>query len=457
MLTPNEQPANKLEKVMLLSLWANTIKEEKESLSQNKKFIFAGLGKPTYPINHHTIRSYLSYWQRLDRLSTRWHQHQEEMEENSAIDYGDPRGDLKPRAIMAKAMSKWYGTDIDAKHILFTVGGIGALRVIFETFNTHFDDVPGYRIITPFPHYSAYANNPKHQLYPIDVMQEPGYKLTAAALQKSLQEAYDLARTDGGFPKAILICNPSNPLGNIIDTHELYKIAEVCRQYPELYLIFDEAYAEMSFIEMTSFLQAAPDLKNRTIILRSATKALSAAGERMAILLTFDDQLMNELLNKNISYFVHAPRSAQIAYSETMAHFDVDAHQALINFYRRKVEYVVDRLTKMGASMPDPNYKVEATFYVLADLSEIFGMDLPVEAARVLQRSGKVGTGEELAYYLLFKESLMIAPLSYFGFPEDSGVMRITCSGSDHELKEMMDRLEHVLMQARQRLKNRVN
>lgn len=31
--------------------------------------IFAGLGKPTYPINSHTIASYLSYWKKLDDLT----------------------------------------------------------------------------------------------------------------------------------------------------------------------------------------------------------------------------------------------------------------------------------------------------------------------------------------------------------------------------------------------------
>lgn len=455
MFAPNGQFANKIEKVMLLSLWAHTLKEEMESqnLINQKKLIFAGFGKPTYPINEHTIASYQSYWKKIADLRQKWHENPEGMQESTAVDYGDPRGDSYPRALMAEIMSAWYQEEIKSEHVLFTVGGIGALRVIFETFNTHYDDIPNYRVITPFPHYSAYSNNPSHCLHPIDVMKEPGYKLTANALESSIKEAYSLAETDHGLPKALLICNPSNPLGNIIDEAELIKIAEVLRGYPDLYIIFDEAYAEMSFVKIPpSFLKIAPDLKNRLIIMRSATKALSAAGERMAVLLVFDPTLMNEMLNKNISYFIHAPRSAQLAYAETMANFDEIERMKLVVFYKNKVDYVINRLSLMGASMPDPLYAVEATFYALTDLSDLFGLELPDEMQRVFKKtlSGKVTTDEELAYYLLFKDSIMVAPLSYFGLSHTNGFMRITCSGNEQELKELMDRLEQRLLKARQ-------
>lgn len=448
MLTPNGQSAKKIEKVMLLAMWANALREEQGHQELNtKKMILAGMGKPTYPINRQTIASYLSYWQKLDDLSRL---NSEEMEESSAIDYGDPRGDQEPRALMAERMSLWYEAEIKPEHVLFTVGGIGGLRVIFETLNTHYQELPHYRIITPFPHYSAYSNNHHHTLHPVDVMKEPGYKLTAKALEASINKAYLLAETDDALPKALLICNPSNPLGTIIDERELKKIAEVLRGYPDLYIIFDEAYTEMSYREMPSFLKIAPDLKERVVIMRSATKALSAAGERMALLLVFEPILMNEMLNMNISYFIHAPRSAQIGYAQTMMHFNREEQKKLANFYKVRVAYVIQRLQAMGAAMPDPLYHVEATFYALGDFSDLFGLELPQDAARALQRTGRVSTDEELAYYLLFEDALMVAPLSYFGLSEKSGYLRITCSANEKELCELMDRLEQRLFKVRQ-------
>ncbi len=447
MLTPEGKSAIKIEKVMLLALWANELKERFEI--HDKKMILAGLGRPTYPINKYTIQSYLKYWNRLNEIATQWHNDPEAILDNPAIDYGDPRGDKEPRTIMAERMSKWYEAEIYTEHILFTVGGIGGLRAIFDTFNSHFEDIPGYRIITPFPHYSVYANDCMHRLHPISVMNNPGYKLTAQSMQESIEQAYELAETDRGFPKAVLMCNPSNPLGNIIDEEEMIKMAAVLRRYPELYIIFDEAYAEMSFIEMPSFLKIAPDLKTRVIILRSATKALSAAGERMAILIVFDPEMMNELLNKNINYFIHVPRSAQIAYAETMALFDQKEQCNLAEYYEKKVKYVLNRLQEMGASMPDPSYAVEATFYALGDFGDLFGLNMPEESQEVFKKTGQIKTDEDIAYYFLYCDAVMIAPLSYFGLAENSGYMRITCSASGIELKEMMDRLEHRLIYAR--------
>lgn len=448
MLTPEGQSARKIEKVMLLSLWANELGERFRA--KDKKMIFSGLGRPTYPINQRTVQSYLNYWKRLEDVATQWHSNPEAILDNPAIDYGDPRGDKEPRKMMAERMSQWYESEIKPEHILFTVGGIGGLRAIFDTFNSHFEDIPGYRIITPFPHYSVYANDPMHQLHPIPVMNNPGYKLTAQSMQESIEQAYELAEEDKGLPKAILLCNPSNPLGTIIHEDELVKIAAVLREYPDFYLIFDEAYSEMSFKSMPSFLKIAPDLKKRVIILRSATKALSAAGERMAVLLVFDPEMMNELLNKNINYFIHVPRSAQIAYAETMASFDHHEQQQLSAYYERKVAYVLNRLKEMGASMPDPSYKVEATFYALGDFGDLFGLPMPEEAGQVFQKISTIKTDEDMAYYLLFNDAVMIAPLSYFGLEKNSGFMRITCSATDTELDELMSRLEQRLVYARQ-------
>lgn len=131
MFTPEGLSARKIEKVMLLALWANELGERFST--NDKKMIFAGLGKPTYPINQRTVQSYLNYWQRLNNLASQWHTFPEKALDNPAIDYGDPRGDKEPRKMMAERMSQWYESDIKPEHILFTVGGIGGLRAIFDT------------------------------------------------------------------------------------------------------------------------------------------------------------------------------------------------------------------------------------------------------------------------------------------------------------------------------------
>jgi aspartate/methionine/tyrosine aminotransferase len=304
MLTPEGQAAGKMDKIMLLAMWANHLRKAKAT-EEREVIIAAGMGRPTYPLNAHTREFLANFW------STH---------SGEAIGYGHPQGDIEARRLMASAMSSWYANPINDNNILFTVGGAGSLKSIFAALKTIHADTPNFRVITPFPYYTLYADNGL-KLHPIDVMQNTGYRLTAESLRKSLESAHQLAKTDRGEPRAFLLCDPSNPLGTVLGREELEKIAIVLREYPKLNIILDEAYAEMVLDgeKHVSLLTVAPDLKDRIIIMRSATKGLSAAGERMAITMAFDDKIMSTILKNSISTYGHAPRSLQIAYAETMS------------------------------------------------------------------------------------------------------------------------------------------
>lgn len=432
--------------------------------------------------------------------------------------------------MMAAAMSNWYDAPISPQDILFTVGGAGGLHLVFEVLNQLNDNVP-FRMITPFPHYSLYASNPGHKLHPIDVFKLPGYKLTAEAIEASIIEAYEAAKEDHIQPKAILICNPNNPMGTVIDAEEMKKIAVVLKKYPDLRVIFDEAYTEMNYVrrglleiledllkenpnlkiildeahekmgmeekvnflnlvgallqqhklqkehlpnlrkeyyktldtvmsgsislntmyrfltlrsqlaylekaasnllvdksikdnygdkvyhslrklasalekdprlpemleqaqaikdkENASLAKLAPELLDRIIIMRSATKAFSAAGERLAVLMAFDPVFMRELKTLQINTVGHAPRSLQKAYAETMANLNEKEHLLMKYFYKAKVDYVTQRAKQMGITLPSAEYRTEGTFYVPVDLSELFGMKIPKGASRALEKEG---------------------------------------------------------------------
>lgn len=438
MYTPEGLPAEGVDKIMLLAMWTRTLQQKRA----RETIISAGMGKPTFPINSQTIQSFLTYWttiyNALNNITANTL--------NLAIDYGDPRGEKEALIKMADAMQKWYHTEVQPENILFTVGGAGALRIIFDAFNDLYKDIPHYRVLTPFPYYTLYADN-RHKLHPIHILNEDGYRLTGKVLRASIREAEKLAANDNNEPRVLLLCNPNNPLGTVLSEQELLEIAEVLREYPKLNVVIDEAYAEMVWTgkNAPSIYELAPDLKERITVLRSATKALSAAGERMAMLMTFNPALKNDFLGKLIRMVGHPPRSSQIAYAETMAKFNEDDMDELEAFYKPKQDYVLKRLEEMQALMPDPNYKPDGTFYAMADLSDLFGMDIPLEAKKALGYGGKVQTSEELIYSLLFEDSMMIAPGQYFGLPPDQGYCRITCSGSEEELMKLMDRLDNRL------------
>lgn len=431
MLTPDGVSASKMDKIMLLSVWAKFLGKK----SDTKPMIYAGMGKPTYPLHPYTAKY----------LATYWNEHAGE-----AINYGDPQGDLEAREVMSKAMTSWYKTEINEKDILFTVGGAGALHSIFAALKSYYSDTPNFRVITPFPYYTLYADNDL-RLHPIQVMNETGYRLNAASIMNSISSANKLAKKDSGYPRMLLLCDPNNPLGSILGESELKKIAQVLRKNPKLNIILDEAYAEMVLdgTQHVSLLSVAPDLKKRIIIMRSATKGLSAAGERMAITIAFNKQIMNMILEHSIRNYGHAPRSLQMAYAKTMEHFSETQRMEINKYYRQKVEYVQSRLCKMNAMLPDSEYHIEATFYILGDFSELFGDHLSKDACLTLEKYGVIASDEDIAYSFLFNDSVMVAPASYYGIDKKKGYLRITCSADMDELQVLMDRMETRLRTAR--------
>lgn len=447
MLLPDGLDAGMMDRIMLLSIWAKFTDNE----NFKQKLIYAGMGKPTFRINPFMVQSYLTYWQHIQTsLSEMLNQ---DIDNQNAINYGDPRGETQALDDMAQALSRWYASSISTKDLLFTVGGSGALKVIFETFNETSGSRP-YRVITPFPYYSLYASG-RHVLHPINIMDEPGYRLTLSALQSSISSAYKASEKDNIPPKILLLCNPNNPLGTVLSEQELEHVATLLRENPDLQLVIDEAYAEMVWLDKKplSILELAPDIKDRVTILRSATKAHSAAGERMAVLINFNPEQMKKYQIQNISMIGHAPRSAQLAYASTMNNFGEKEAQELREFYEPRLRFAQFRLHEMDALMPDKEYKTDGTFYVMTDLSDLMGMDIPQEAEAALGYSGKITTSEELIYSLLFQESIMIAPGQYFGLSAQKGYCRITCSGSQTELNELLDRLDNCLLV--QRLKKK--
>lgn len=459
-ITPDGKPADSIDKTMLMSMWSKKLAEEK---GHTRPYIIsAAMGKPTFPISQYAAQSGVDYWSESlsrSRKARFFLNSSGDVDERdriakmyAAIDYGDPRGDFAARTKMAKALTRWYGdkAKIGPQNILYTTGGAGALHSIFVALNKR---ILNALIVTPFPHYSLYSGPQKqNRLFPVPVMKEKGYRLTANLLSKHLKVATDKARKENKKIGAILICDPNNPLGTALDKEELQRIANVLKDYPDVFIILDEAYAEMRLngeFEL-SLLAIAPELKNRMIIMRSATKALSAAGERMAIIIAFDDTMMTDLIQENVNTYGHAPRSLQYVYAEAMEKLGHTELENLRNYYKPQVEYGLARLEQIGANMPkSDHYHPDGTFYILSDLKDLFGQEISADASRALGKRGKITNDEELVYSLLFDNGIALAPLSYFGISNKNGYVRITCSGGEKELAALMDRLECRLVIAR--------
>ena len=281
MRKPNGFPAKNIDPVVLLYIWAHYLENEQPS---EKKMIFAGIGRPSYLLNEDLAQAAATYWQALlekvsttKKFLTETGRSLEEKcaliaRDTSAIDYDMPAGVQKAQEMMAQALTKWYNQQvpINPNAVVFSVGGVSALSLIFKVLH---ERAPGSLIVTPSPYYPFY-NNPTHhnQLHFIDLLNEPGYRLTAQALKQSVAKV-PANQKIGAF----LFCDPNNPMGYVVGKNEWLEIAAILKTTAEdIPIIVDEAYAELTFGKKhISLLEAAPELKDRLIVLRSATKGFS--------------------------------------------------------------------------------------------------------------------------------------------------------------------------------------
>lgn len=171
---------------------------------------------------------------------------------------------------MAEFFNEWFlpHTPIDGSHILATNGVSSLLdMVIFNTCDA------GEGVLVPVPTYSMYRRDLRSrcraELIPV-VMQQPEKQFLSEhrfEFVEVLEQTYADAVRRHITIKAVLICNPSNPMGRFYSKESLLEIARFCGRR-RLHLIADEIFALSGFEtslhlpSFTSVLSIATDRTN---------------------------------------------------------------------------------------------------------------------------------------------------------------------------------------------------
>ena len=84
--------------------------------------------------------------------------------------------------------------------------------------------------------------------------------------------------------KAVILCQPYNPLGRVFSAEELIAFADVCERH-DLLILNDEIWADLVHEpnQHLSICKVAPDALHRTVTLAAASKTFNIAGMRCAV------------------------------------------------------------------------------------------------------------------------------------------------------------------------------
>ena len=182
-----------------------------------------------------------------------------------AVTWGAP----KFREALAHKINRFTGLSIAPdKHLVVTCGSTEAMMVAMMTACN-----PGDKVIIFSPFYENYtADAILSGAEPIYVaLEPPDFKFSLETLARAFAQK----------PKAIILCNPSNPCGKVFTRAELNEIATLAEKH-DVFVITDEPYEHIVYPphQHTSF-ATLPGMFDRTITCNSLSKTYSITGWRL--------------------------------------------------------------------------------------------------------------------------------------------------------------------------------
>jgi histidinol-phosphate aminotransferase len=136
--------------------------------------------------------------------------------------------------------------------------------------------------------------------------------------------------------RLVFIPNPNNPTGTYVSASEVDQFMQIAEQFPDLLVIFDEAYTE--YVRAKDYRSAQELLmqNEKVVVIRTLSKAYGMAGLRVGVLLAspFVVDLFNRVRNPfNVNQLAQVAATAALDDDEFIKKSVSLAHQGLDYFY----------------------------------------------------------------------------------------------------------------------------
>ena len=337
----------------------------------------------------------------LDRLAEVAH----EGPHQYAITWGAPN---YRRALAAK-QSHYMGIDIDPEtEIVATCGSTEAMMCAMMTVTN-----PGDKVIVFSPFYENYgADSILSGAEPIYVpLTPPTFTFDPEVLEDAFRQ----------HPKALVLCNPSNPCGRVFTREELQIIADLAEKY-DTYVITDEVYEHIVYApHQHTYFATLPRMWERTLSCSSLSKTYSITGWRLGYIIA-PAHIIDRA--RKVHDFLTVGCAAPLMEAVIPAlGFGQDYYDGFVAKYAAKKELFLKGLDDLGIIHNDP----EGAYYVMLDISE-YGYESDLTFCEDLARVVGVGA---------------VPGSSFFREPVNH-LIRFHFAKNDETLIEALNRIENI-------------
>jgi aminotransferase len=284
-----------------------------------------------------------------------------------AVTWGAPRF----REALARKIHRFGGPDVHPdKHLVVTCGSTEAMMVAMMTACN-----PGDKVIIFSPFYENYtADAILSGAEPIYVpLRPPDFNYDSEQLASAFAQK----------PKAVIVCNPSNPCGKVFSREELMEIAGLAEQH-DVFVITDEPYEHIVYgpRRHESFAQL-PGMFERTITCNSLSKTYSITGWRLGYVMASEEVIAQA---RKVHDFLTVGAAAPLQEAAVAGLELPDAYYVeFLNGYTAKRDLFLEYLRRTGLPFSEP----QGAYYVMVDISSL-GFARDIEAAHWLTREAGV-------------------------------------------------------------------
>lgn len=260
------------------------------------------------------------------------------------------------RDALAKKQSKYMDLDLDSnKNIVVTCGSTEAMMAAMMSVCD-----PNDKVIVFSPFYENYgADTVLCGANPIYVpLHPPVFNFDKKELENAFKQN----------PKALILCNPSNPCGKVFSKEELEYIASLAIKY-DTYVITDEVYEHIVYAPYKhTYFASLPGMFERTISCSSLSKTYSITGWRLGYCIA-PEHIINQI--KKVHDFLTVGAAAPLQEAAVVGlEFKDDYYDELQKLYTHKKDLFINGLKELNIPHTEP----QGAYYVMVDISE-FGYD----------------------------------------------------------------------------------
>ena len=360
--------------------------------SEGKEIINLGIGQPDFLTPKHIVES------------------AKKALDNGHHGYTPANGIKELRQGVSKHIKKMYGADIDSERIFIAPGGKPSIFFAIMMFGQL-----GAEIIYPepgFPIYESVINYSGAKAVPMYLSEKKNFSFNA-------DEVLDLINEK---TRLLIINNPQNPTGGLINKSEINKLVDGLKKFPNVVIFSDEIYSRQIYDgkSMPSFFYY-PEVYNRLIVMDGWSKTYAMTGWRLGWSV-WPKGLIENVTKMAINSYSCVSSANQVAALAALEGPHEFLDDMMKKFDKRR-NLIVDGLNSLpGIKCNKPG----GAFYVFPNISET-GM-----------------TGEAFSEKCLFDAGVAIVPGTSFG-QSCSDFARFSFANSYENIEKALEKIRKIL------------